>query len=122
MAELVSKIYEHKFDNLIGGTTIPLMTKNVTVASGSGSLLKGTLLGKTADGKYHKVNKTKTDGSQSADLVLAETITVGDSDVVALTYSQGLFNRSALIVADGDTVAAHEDELRKLNIILTEVK
>ncbi len=123
MAELVNKIHEQKFDNLIGGTTIPFFTKNITIIAGSGNLLKGTILGKiTPGGKYRKVDKTKTDGSQIADMILAETINVGDTDVIVRAYSQGLFNRSALIVSDGDDVVTHEDELRKVNIILTEVR
>lgn len=125
MAELVNKIHEQTFDNLMGGLPVPLITKNVVIKGGAGFLKKGTVLGKflTGDhaGKHAIVDSTKTDGTQLADVILSTDINVGTADVVAQSYRQGSFNRNALIVATGDTVDKHEEELRKLNIILTEV-
>jgi hypothetical protein len=77
----------------------------VTVAAGSG--------------KYKVANKAAVDGSQIAECVLSHDVTVADdADGGGVAYKTGVFNRNALIVADGDTVTAHEDELRKVGIQL----
>ena len=54
--------------------------------------------------------------------VLAEDVTVtDDGDAVAVAYRCGNFNRKALIVAEGYTLtAADEDALRHYDIILTD--
>lgn len=54
--------------------------------------------------------------------ILADDVTVtDDGDAVAVAYRCGNFNRKALIVAEGYTLtAADEDALRKYNIILTD--
>ncbi len=46
MSELVSTINTFAHDALIGGTEIPLLTKVVTLARGSGTVARGTVLGK----------------------------------------------------------------------------
>lgn len=106
-----------EFRTLFAGTEIPAMTTSVTVASGQGVLKPGAVLGKvTADGKYKLTDKNATDGSQVASVVLAEEIDTTGGDQIAVAYTSGLFNYDALYVADGDTVAAHKEELRDGNI------
>ena len=58
--------------------------------------------------------------SDTAAYVLAADIAVGDT--VATVFTRGQFNREALAVAEGTTVAAHEEELRKVGIYLTSLK
>jgi hypothetical protein len=80
---------------------------DITVAAGSG--------------KYKKVSASAVDGSQIADCILSENENTGTSpgaDVQSVAYKDGKFNRQALVVAEGDTVAAHEEELRAKGIIL----
>jgi len=100
------------YDNLFGGTEIPVMTKNISVAK-NGALKRGSLL--TEEGALVAANSV-------AAYVLAKDVDTTEAAVVATVYTSGRFNREALIVADGDTVAAHEAELRKVDIILTSVK
>lgn len=111
------------FDELIGSTGITLITKNVTVAKGSGALKRGTVLGKSsASGFYSTVSKASaTDGTQTADCILARDVDATSADTVATVYVSGVFNREKLIVGDGDTAAQHEDELRDKNIYLTKL-
>lgn len=97
-------------DNLMAGPEVPVLTKNFTVTAGT-ALKRGTLLTVTADGA---ASATAKEGVASA--VVAHDIDATATVVTA--YVTGRFNRAALICADGDTVAAHEEELRKVGIHL----
>lgn len=109
------------FDELMGGTEIAVMTANVTLLAGT-SYKRGSVLGKiTASGKFTLVNKTATDGSQTADRILAYDADASAADVVGTTYLSGIFNREKLLVGTGDTAANHEDELRDKNIYFTKL-
>lgn len=122
MAELVKDISVQGYDNLIGGTDVPLLTKVVTIASGA-NLKRGTVLGKvTASGKYVAVDSGKTDGSQNAECVLVHNVDASSADQNAVVYISGVFNKNELIFGGSDTAAKHEDRLRTLNIILTDLK
>jgi hypothetical protein len=104
--------------SFFAGTEIAALTSSVTLAAGQGVLRKGAVLGKvTADGKYKLVDKAATDGSEKASVVLAtETVDTTGGDQEVVVYTQGIFNYDALYVAAGDTVKAHEEELRLGNI------
>lgn len=107
---------------LINGTAIGAMTKVVTVVSGAGKLAKGTVLGKVkASGKYNIADASKSDGTESAKVILNQDVDATSADVNAEVYITGVFNTKALIVASGDTVAAHEDELHLRSIFLSAV-
>lgn len=118
------KITGVSYDELLGGPELPVLTKNVTIVSGAGKLVRGTVLGRiTASGKYQTVQlSTSTDGSQIADCVLTGAVDASSADVVATVYVSGRFNREKLTVLATDTVAKHEDELRDKNIYLTSLK
>lgn len=107
------KTFEMKEDLLLAGPEVTSLLKNVEITAGT-AMKRGTLLS-FADGKAAACAK----GGEAA-YVLARD--VDETATVATAYSQGYFNREALIAADGDTVGAHEEELRKVNIILTSVK
>lgn len=108
-----------EYRTLFAGPEIPAMTSSVTVLAGQGVLKTGSILGKvTASGKYKLVDKSASDGSQVASVVLAENVDTTGADRVAVVYTSGLFNTDSLIVAAGDTVAAHKDELRNGNIYI----
>lgn len=98
-------------DNLFAGPEIPVLTKNYTLTPGT-ALKRGTLLTVTPEGA---ASATAQAGVASA--ILAYDV---DEKAAACTaYVTGRFNRAALIAASGDTVAVHEDELRKVGIHLT---
>lgn len=100
------------YDQLLGGPEIPVLTASVTVTGGK--LKRGSLL-KADGGKYSLVGT-----GDKASAVLKEDIDA-TTDTIAVVYTSGRFNREHLIVSDGDTVGAHEEELRTVNIILTSV-
>ena len=123
MSELVNSAATFTFDNLIGGAEPALITKNLTVASGAGALARGTVLGKiTASGKFVKVNSASSDGSQTANCVLAAAVDATSADAVATVYVTGMFNIEALTFGGTDTYATHADTLRDLGIYLTSEK
>ena len=107
-----------EFDELIGGTSVTPLLFNVTVtAAGAGTIEKGRLLSESG-GKF---TETPTAGVAAA--ILAEDIVAtAAGDVTGTVYVRGIFNREKLVAASGDTVAAHEPELRKIGIYMTSVK
>ena len=108
------------YDQLFGGPETEVLTKNITIASGAGKLLRGALLGVlTAGGKAKAVTKGATDGTQIANCILAEDVDATSADTVATVYISGRFNREAILVRSGDTAAAHAEELRNGGIYLT---
>ncbi len=104
------------YDGLFAGTEIPVLTKNVTVASG-GNIKRGTILSLNNAGKAEATGSGKT-----ALYVAAEDVDASAADTVGTVYTAGYFNREKLIVAAGDTVEAHEEELRAAGIMLSSLK
>lgn len=106
------------YDELIGGTAVPVINKNVTLAAAAAAVTyaKGTLLS-VDGGKY---SPTATGGTAVA--VLAADVAMDTADQVATVYVSGMFNRERLVAASGDTVDAHEEELRNVGIYLTSIK
>lgn len=98
------------YDELIGSTALTAIMHNIPVTPGT-ALKRGSLL--TADGSL-------AGSSDTAEYVLA--IPLADVDNVATVYISGIFNREKLIVSEGDTVDAHEAQLRDKNIYLTSIK
>lgn len=96
-------------DNLMGGPEFPVLTKNFAIDAGT-ALERGTLLTIT-DGKAAATAKAGVASAIVANAVDAKA-------TVVTAYVTGRFNRSAIIVADGDTVDTHEEELRKVGIHL----
>lgn len=100
-------------NGIIGGPEMALLTKNVEVTTPA-ALKKGTLMTTTAG----KAAATVKGGA--ADCILAQD--VDEKATVITVYVSGRFNREKLIVADGDTVESHEEELRDKNIYVTALK
>ncbi len=117
MAELFGTIGTSEFEDLFADANPAPRTKNVTVASGAGVLKRGTVLGKiTASGEFTIVNSTATDGSQTANCILAADVDATSADTVATVFLSGSFNAGKLIVGGTDTISLHEAALRDLNI------
>lgn len=116
---------ENTYDKLIAGNQIAIMPKGVTLAAGQGVLKRGTLLGiVTASGYAIPCTAAATDGSQTARYILTEDTDTGaagaTTPVPAVAYQSGVFNRSAVILANGQDIKSFEDTLRTYNIILTD--
>lgn len=114
------------YDELIGGTAITPLIKNgvLTGVAADTEVPKGTLLAvDAASGKY--IVAAKADASVPlANAILAKGVMRGEDtgDIAVTVYIRGLFNREKLVAASGDTVDAHEEELRDVGIYLTGVK
>lgn len=114
------------YDELIGGTAVTPLIKNGLLSSVTAKTVvpKGTLLAiDGTSGKYVVAAKAGT-SVPAASAVLAAEVTQGDgtSDISVTVYTRGLFNREKLVAASGDTVDAHEEELRTVGIYLTSIK
>nr|DAL11045.1 MAG TPA_asm: Head decoration protein [Caudoviricetes sp.] len=112
------------YDEFIGSTAVPVIKHNVTLAAATAKTIykKGTLLARNASGKYEPCDaSSSTAAIKVASAVLAEDITIETKDMVATVYVSGMFNREKLVAASGDTVDAHEVDLRDVGILLTSI-
>jgi hypothetical protein len=120
-----SIIGQNDFDGLIAGNQFPVMVKGVTLAAAQGVLTRGTLLGiNSTTSLATQCKKVSTDGSQTPKYILAgdtDTGAAGSTTAIpSVAYQSGVFNRSAIILASGETMDSFEDTLRMNNIILTD--
>ncbi|MDA3732381.1 hypothetical protein PBV87_12870 [Niameybacter massiliensis] len=105
------KVGEFTPDKLIAGNTHPIDTKGVEIATGSGVLVRGTL-----------INATGTMCTATSDVpvgILCDDVTQNSSGTTAaLMYISGDFKASEITVGDDVTVTSFELELQKLGIFL----
>lgn len=109
------------FDELLAGPEIATLTKNIKLQSGKAyrrgmliSLVK--LEGETA--ATAELGK-QTAAGDVAEYVLMRDVDATEADVVGTVYVKGRFNREKIILSEGDTVDAHEAELRLRDIHFT---
>ncbi|WP_313891130.1 head decoration protein [Psychrobacillus sp.] len=108
------------YDNLIPDTSFPVQVGIVAVVAGQENLLRGTVLGKDAEGKYAVANKTATPAITGT-VILTDTVATGSGSGTAINaqvYVSGAFNRSALILGGTDTITDHEETLKINGIYL----
>lgn len=128
MANLVEELQGVHYDELIGGTAVSPIIKNVTLTgvTKDTDLARGTLLALApTTGKYSVLVKPTgtVNDTMIAKAVLAKDVHQdGSGDLVVPVYIAGMFNREKLIVPAEDTVEVHEEELRDVGIYLTSVK
>ena len=117
--ELCRKVGETGQDNLIAKLFPPAETFGVKIAAGQGVLARGAVL--ALSGTDYVVLDSETTGK--ANCVLYDPVDArGENPVAAVAYRTGHFNRKALIVAEGYTMtAADEEELRKGGILLSDM-
>ena len=117
--ELCRKVGEVGQDNLIAKLFPPAETFGIKVAGGEGVLKRGTVM--ALSGTDYVVLDAEATGK--ANCVLSDPVDVsGESPVTAVAYRTGHLNRKALIVAEGYTMtAADEEELRKGGILLSDM-
>ena len=117
--ELCRKVGEVGQDNLIAKLFPPAETFGIKVAGGDGVLKRGTVM--ALSGTDYVVLDAEATGK--ANCVLSDPVDAsGESPVTAVAYRTGHLNRKALIVAEGYTMtAADEEELRKGGILLSDM-
>ena len=117
--ELCRKVGEVDQDNLIAKLFPPAETFGIKVAGGEGVLKRGTVM--ALSGTDYVVLDAEATGK--ANCVLSDPVDAsGESPVTAVAYRTGHLNRKALIVAEGYTMtAADEEELRKGGILLSDM-
>lgn len=100
MSEISEPVYNGEF--LVSEGNGRISRDVITVASGSGVLTAGTVLGKiTASGKFAAYNGAAADGSETAVAVLFETVDATSADVSALAIVRlAEVNASELIGLD----------------------
>lgn len=114
------------YDDLIGSSKVPLITKNVEFAqvAKEKTLKRGTLLAINADGKYVELNSTSEKPEEKiAKAITKFNLTVSSSSTVLGTvYISGMFNANAITLAqESDKIENHEEELRTVGIYLTNI-
>lgn len=116
---LCNKVGEIGQDNLIAKLFPPAETYGITVTGGEGELARGTVMA-LVDGSYVVLDE---DSTGKANCVLADPVDAsGEDGVTAVAYRTGHLNRKALIVANGYTMTAtDEEELRKCGILLSDM-
>lgn len=117
-----------EYDELINSGNPAADVFSVTIrkeATEAKTLKRGTVLalsgGTAGDGKLVVLGTTAQENETlTANCILADDVEVGTTaDKDATAYRTGNFNRNKLIVADGYTLeATDEEELRKCGIIL----
>ena len=117
--ELCRKVGETGQDNLIAKLFPPAEPFGVKIAAGQGVLARGAVL--ALSGTDYVVLDSETTGK--ANCVLSDPVDAsGEAPVTAVAYRTGHLNRKALIVAEGYTMtAADEEELRKGGILLSDM-
>lgn len=117
--ELCRKVGEVGQDNLIAKLFPPAETFGIKVAGGEGVLKRGTVM--ALSGTDYVVLDAETTGN--ANCVLSDPVDAsGEAPITAVAYRTGHLNRKALIVAEGYTMtAADEEELRKGGILLSDM-
>lgn len=114
------------YDELIGSSKIPLITKNVEFAQASDEkiLKRGTLLAVNESGEYVEADSTSETASiKVAVAILKNDVVLSTTDkVVGTIYTSGMFNKEAIILAqESDNIDTHEEELRNKGIYLTSI-
>ena len=122
--ELVTDIKNTtSYDELLAGPEIPVLTKNIKLQSGT-AYKRGMLIslvkteGEAAAAEIGKQTAT----GEVAEYVLMRDADATEADTVGTVYVKGRFNRENIVLADGDTVEAHEAELRLRDIHFTTLK
>lgn len=114
------------YDELIGSTAVPVLTKNGALSGVSAKTVvkKGTLLAIDAESKKFVVVAQAGVSVPVACAILAKEVIQGSGseDITVTVYTSGVFNREKLVVNGEDTVDAHEEELRDFGIYLTSLK
>ena len=109
------------FEGLFAGPEKEVFTKNVTIKSGE-TVKRGNLLSLDSNGKAIVTPAASGDDPAGTAVFIAAEDVTATADTVGTVFTSGYFNREALIADTGDTVDAHEEELRAVGIYLSSEK
>jgi hypothetical protein len=111
-------------DKLFAGE-FPRATKSVTVVSGSGVVVRGTVMGViTVGGKYAPYDNTASDGTEVARGILLEDVSAVSGDAPAMLWITGEYNAAALTwdaANDAAAILAGIADLEAINCYVKEV-
>ena len=111
-----------ELDNLIAGNRVPLITRKVTLAAGTGTLVRGSVInvaGTLANKKIEGSNENAVDKFDSVDGILVDDTELSDSSTTdAVIYISGEFNLKFMTVGDDVEVTDFVRELRTLGIFV----
>lgn len=121
---LCSRVGEFTPDNLINSLQPSALTFGVIIRAGQGALARGSVMGLSSEGDYVILGTAPASGETiTANCILADPVDASKDAAAAVAYRTGHMNRNALIVADGYTfTAADEEELRKGGILLSDAQ
>ena len=110
------------FDELLAGPEIATLTKNIKLQSGK-AYRRGMLISLVKlEGETAAELGKQTAAGDVAEYVLMRDVDATKADAVGTVYVKGRFNREKIILSEGDTVDAHEVELRLRDIHFTALK
>ena len=121
----MTKFYEGRWpvEGLIYEEEMSYSRATVVIASGSGKLAPGAVLGKiTASGKFKPSPATGTDGSQVAVAILGYAVDATDADVAAVAFVRNaVWNVNTLTydasVNDAAKKTAKQEQLKAIGIV-----
>ena len=94
-------------------------TDQVTILTGQGTLVKGSVLGKiTATGKYKLVDDAAVDGSEDPKNVLSVETDTSGGDVINTVYTTGDFNENKLVFGGDDTADDHREAMHDRSLFM----
>ena len=109
------------YDELFAGPEKEVFTKNVTLKSGE-SVTRGALLSVDSNGKAIATPAASGDDPAGVAVYVSAEAVTATADTVITVITSGYLNREKLTAAEGDTVNAHEEELRTVGIYLSSLK
>lgn len=118
MNKLVNDVYQQDYNHLIADASFPINTAIVSLASGQGVLVRGSVVGIKEDGEAVLYGD---DVEVKPEFILTDDVdtTEDEGDAInATVYVSGAFNRDALIVAGETKIDSIESEMKTYGIYL----
>ena len=116
--ELVRKVGSRGIDNLIAHVLPPAIAHPIMV-KGTGTVVRGTLLGTKAEDDSELYEIVTKDGKVEPSCILCDDVEATAEGVAAAAYFSGTFNINAIVTGEGyELKHKDKDRLRTYNIFL----
>ena len=110
--------YDMSYDNLLASTKHSPDVNIVNIASGQGTVVRGTVLCLTSEDKYIVMGSDVDEGvTYKANCIVSDTVDTGTEagdEVPVCVYVSGHMNSKALIVAESYTLSDDDKENLRL--------